>query len=330
MIEAANIALKSAAEPFDAIAQLLHPISPQDFLAEYWGKKPLHITGNSTRFSKVFDRRRFDAAIARAHAAGNDETFAVCCFAQDFDGAWTCSEAIEPNQVKSLVAANRTICVRNIASGDDELVKFGKRFASRMGLMGNVGFNAYLSGNASGADMHFDRSITCALQLEGRKRWRFARTAAVPWPPGNGRMQADGTPIYAAPWFGHNGWDAIPREQVKTEEVVLEQGDWLILPAGTWHDAKAIGHSFALNMMFSPWPLDNILHAALRQHFEGQLAWRGGVPGDVGVGEGRQARLGEYLVERIEDLRTALDDPQLQDRLVEACAAFADNNSTEE
>lgn len=311
------------------IARLLHPVSPARLLHEFWGKKPLHISGEPARFIELFDRDRFDAAIARAHAAA-DPSFAVCCFTQDFDGAWTCSEAIDPDQVESFVAANRTVCVRNIAAGDEALMRFGKNFAAHLQLMGTVGFNAYLSGEGSGADLHFDRSITCALQLEGRKKWRYARSPAVPWPPGNGRMQADGVPIYAAPWFGHDGWDTIPDGDFDTDEVVLEPGDWLILPAGTWHEAKAIGHSFALNMLFSPWPLQNLVFAALQKHFEADAAWRGGVPGDIGIGTQRGPGLEAYLAARIAELSQALEAPLFLQRLKAACDDFAESNRTGE
>lgn len=59
---------------------------------------------------------------------------------------------------------------------------------------------------------------------------------------------------------------------------MLEPGDFLYLPAGTWHNAKAIGGSLALNLAFRPVGFFAILSRMLEAAFLDRPAWRGSPP----------------------------------------------------
>jgi ribosomal protein L16 Arg81 hydroxylase len=285
---------------------LIQPFTRARFVADHWGKRPALITGDRRRLEGVFSRDRFFRAIARGKRAPRKAGFSVDRFVQDFDGAWTCSQALEGEDVETLISEGHTVCVRGIVAGDPVLRRFGESFKRGLGLVGNIGFNGYYSGDGSGADTHFDRSVTTSLQIEGRKRWRFGKTTTLAWPPGNARMQADGTPTWALPWLGGRGWDALPRVPVDYDEVVLEAGDVLCLPAGTWHSAKAEGHSLALNMIYSPLPAAIVLQRLMLALFEASPAWRGGLPAVADMPRfaagGISADVLSYLQARLDEL----------------------------
>jgi ribosomal protein L16 Arg81 hydroxylase len=140
----------------------------------------------------------------------------------------------------------------------------------QLGFSGNVSFNAYLSPPGSGFNWHFDSRIARTLQIEGTKRWRFSRTPAIAWPRANGSIRGNGVPQYADPG-------------VSVDEAVLEPGDVLILPAGTWHEACAgDGPSLALNLTFSPISYTALVRGLLDRVLTPEADWRG--PGAVLAG----------------------------------------------
>src|SRR5207244_9094757 len=115
-------------------------------------------------------------------------------------------------------------------------------------------------------------------QISGKKRWRYSRAPAVPFPThnvvGENRIfsYVRGDPM-PRPWE-----DFAPPDEREFEEVVLEPGDVLCLPAGTWHAAKAIDHSLALNLAFNPVPVWSILHDALEARLAELPGWRQSPP----------------------------------------------------
>ncbi len=292
------------------VDSLLDPLTRTRFISEYWAKKAVHISGNPNRLEPVFDKTRFFAAIAKARQSGESGNFSVDKFIQDFDGSWTCSESIGSDDIDDLVRNRTTVCVRAIVNGDNALRDFGESFKRALGLVGSISFNCYYSGDASGADTHFDCSVTTALQIEGSKRWRFATRSVLPWPPGNARMQKDGTPQWVLPWLGGRGWDVLSPQQMDFEEVVLEAGDILCLPAGTWHSAKADGHSLALNMTYLPLPMCTIVERVLAFAFASRPEWRGGIPPTANVedfdADGAPDHVIRYLQDCLADVRNVV------------------------
>jgi ribosomal protein L16 Arg81 hydroxylase len=99
--------------------------------------------------------------------------------------------------------------------------------------------------------VHFDARIATAIQIEGRKKWRFANRPSIPWPIHNGIINDNGMIEWQ---FPPTAWEQQIKPVMALEwtEVVLEQGDFLCLPAGTLHQAKAVdGHSLSLNVNFN-------------------------------------------------------------------------------
>lgn len=319
------MALESPPSSSDQDAALLEaflaPLSPKDFIEREWGRRPLHLRGSPERVASVFDLERFRKAVARGSAAAHRRNFQVSAIVEDFDGANTCTEPIDEGEIGSTLSEGATVCVHDIGVGDDRLDAFGQAIRRAMRFGGGVSFNCYLSPDRSGADTHFDQSITTAIQISGRKRWRYSTAPALAWPPANARLESDGTRQWTLPWLGVNGWDELPPVTLNDfAEVVLEPGDILCLPAGTWHSAKALGQSLALNMTFSPLPTHRLLAAILGDLFEQNEAWRAGPPpawheaGDDG--QLLAAPLSRYLDARLAEVRGALaqlsaDDPRI-------------------
>jgi ribosomal protein L16 Arg81 hydroxylase len=288
------------------LRELVAPMAPEVFVEQWWGRRAVAIKGDGEKFSALFDRERFMLAVRQGADRPHLPTFRLSAIVRDFDDAWTRTEVIDPEEIPAALAEGSTICVNDISAADESLARFCQAVRQEMHFAGMTRCNAYLSENDSGVDTHIDTSITTALQLEGRKRWRFGKAPVVPWPRSNAQVQRDGTRVWSLPWVGHEPWERLDELQDEDfDEVVLEPGDLLCLPAGTWHRTRAMGDSLALNLAFSPLDFFTVLCRLIEPLFEGSPAWRGGLPpayADGHAAEEVPPGVGEYLDARIGEL----------------------------
>jgi hypothetical protein len=278
---------------------LLSPVTPETFVHEHWGRKPLLVKGFRGKYQGFFDRATFDRALASPGPEGFlqasfDKKTAVPAIGAGGPLADVASPAFgaRPDEAQALHAKGATLCASQMELRVPVLARFAAAIKRQLGYIGKVSFNAYLSPASVGFNWHFDARIASTLQIEGTKRWRFSNDPAVQWPRANGVLRTDGSGRYADARAGAEAWERLaPLDLAATSEVVLEPGDLLVLPAGTWHDACGGDEgSLALNLSFTPVAytalLGNLLDAALRA----DPGWRGpapvlaredGLPGEV-------------------------------------------------
>ncbi len=263
---------------------LLAPITPNEFVREYWARKPLFVKGFAGKYAGFFDAAAFSRAVTppgpfpddflrasfdRKTAAG---TSAPATPADDMTSSVF---RANPDQAVPLYAAGATLCMSQVEARVPSLVPFLAAIKRQLGFPGRVSFNAYLSPPGSGFNWHFDGRIASTLQIEGTKRWRFSQDVAVTWPRGNGTLRADGSAAYSDPALAASDDRLIPLDERNIAEVLLEPGDLLILPAGAWHEAcGGAGGSLALNLSFNALSYTHIARTLLDTLLSGEPAWR--------------------------------------------------------
>lgn len=110
-------------------------------------------------------------------------------------------------------------------------------------LYARVSANAYFSfGKTSGFGVHNDDHDVIVLQIEGRKRWRF-------WESREDKCKAT----------VHDSES--PPSTLATEEILLNEGDVLYVPKGTWHDVIALGEP-SLHITVS------VVHPSVKEYIE--------------------------------------------------------------
>ena len=294
---------------------LLAPVDPARFLNEYWGRVPLFIKGRPDKFRGFFDRRRFFTDIRRAGRTGGSSACHLAEFRPtDPSSLFTLTtmsqHPIRARDVARALARGATICVTRLDDLDPRLSAFRESIRREIGYLGDIRVNAYYSTDGFGADTHFDARVSTTLQIHGRKRWRFSAAPALIWPMSNAQVGVSGEPVWAVPGIGAQAWARVeaPNETDFTE-VVLEPGDVLCLPAGVWHQAKAIGSSLALNLSFGPAHFTTYLATLLDSRFAGHAGWRGGFPPvftpDLPPGKAPEP-VRRYLEERLRELQAWL------------------------
>jgi ribosomal protein L16 Arg81 hydroxylase len=250
----------------DDLGRLLAPVTRERFLSDYWERVPLFLKGPGRFPRDLFDMSKLQAAIC-----GHD---GVLLTASADRGAH--HARIGGEDMDAFFRAGATVCATFLERADPRLAAYLSAIGRQLGVPARGGMRAYLSPDGSGYDTHFDVRIAIILQIEGRKRWRFSTQPAVPCPEHPAVPDGNGGVKDARPATAHRQeWETFaPPPVERFEEVLLEPGDLLCLPAGTWHQAQAVGFSLALNLGFAPLRLHDLLLALVRNRLRTHVTWR--------------------------------------------------------
>ena len=213
---------------------LLHPITPDRFLAEFHGRKPLHIPAGEgapkralldwTTFNRLLNQPSIWTAqsLKLVHNTQPVPPEHYCRSVQTQSGAVL---RPDPAKVALFVADGASL----IAGDAQDLTPAHAELSSVLSraFAAGVGANIYCSFKGVQAfGAHFDLTDVFAVQTEGEKLWRIYENRAdapIELPSGVGDMRR---------WF----------EQTKGRlqaEVMMRPGDVLYLPRGCYHDALA-------------------------------------------------------------------------------------------
>ena len=222
------------AGPAFSFDEIMAPLGVERFLAEYEGRKPLHLKGNSDKFAEVMNWDKLNALLSQATIWSQSSLHLVldkkpvpaasyCATAAGRDGGQVLRP--DPDKVQEYLRRGATL----IANDIDHLNRGMTAFADAMeqGLGGMVQGNLYLSSRRrQGFAAHFDTHDVYAVHVEGTKTWHVYEGRAA-------------DPIAHA-MFKSYGQDH--HEQAKGKllmDVHMEPGDLLYLPRGQYHDAIA-------------------------------------------------------------------------------------------
>lgn len=304
-----------------SLDELLHPITPDRFFAEFHGRKPLHIpAGDGAGKRALLDWDGFNALLNQSSIwSANSlklvrDTVAVtpdqyCRHVQTQSGA-----VLRPDPAKvavflatgaSLIAGDAQELTPRLA---DVSAMLGRAFAAA------IGANLYCSFKGVQAfGTHYDLHDVFALQVEGEKVWRLYENRAenpVDFPPDTPETRR---------------WLEQSRGRLMTE-VRMRPGDVLYLPRGWYHDALAQDGA-SLHVTFSVTPLyGRIIFSLLEQAAMQDPAFRAYMPPAAMDGgrplQAHLADLGQRLA-RLAALPAFRDEVAMtQERLVPRPARF--------
>ncbi len=275
----------------DELRALLAPVTPEEFVHDYFGKKPLFVKGFAGKYRGLFDGQGFQQALTAPGPLPDDflrasfdrkTTEGTSAKPTSSDGGDWVSKPFRASveQAVPLFKAGATLCLTQVETRVPSLDPFVAAVKRQLGYPGKVTFNAYLSPPRTGFNWHFDSRIASTLQIEGSKTWRYSNRTSIEWPRANGALRSDGVGVYTDPKIGIEPWEQLaPFDEKDITEVLLEPGDLLILPAGVWHDAcGGAGGSLALNLSFTPISYTLLVRQLLEQMLTPDSGWRGPAP----------------------------------------------------
>jgi ribosomal protein L16 Arg81 hydroxylase len=250
--------------------ELLAPVTLDEFLATNWCRSPFHVSGRRDRFvnlgfdleemRRVLPTRRSDVAIKAqfADAAGRHREMPVAA-----------------SQIQECFDAGMTICLGPV---EDVLPQMREQVAELVrasGFAGSLPFMCYWSSKGAGFGWHYDEVGVFILQIRGSKRWWYSRSVAVECPFtafAYSREAADEE-------LAREGIDVGTPPGADAETVLLEPGDVLYLPAGTWHRTAAEGpESVALTMGTVSGTPARLVTRSLESWLRADRSWRRALP----------------------------------------------------
>jgi 50S ribosomal protein L16 3-hydroxylase len=179
------------------------------------------------------------------------------------DGApWPGGRPSSAHEARELAAQGYTLALRQPDRHDAELAELGRALARE--LQGTINLHVYATpAGRGGFGWHFDPEEVFIFQVAGAKQYLYRENTLQP-----------------APLEETMGQLPDPaRERSPVHECQLEAGDWLYLPGGQWHLARAAGDAPALSISVGLMPATP-LHVLdfLRTQLVRDPAWRQRLP----------------------------------------------------
>jgi len=294
---------------------IMAPIGTERFVAEYEGKKPLHLKGVADKFAEVMTWSRLDELLSQATIWSHQSLMLVldretipaakyCVPAAGRDGGQVLRP--DPAKVQHFLGQGATLVANDIDHLSGGLTAFSKAMEQAFG--GKVQGNLYCSSKRrQGFAAHFDTHDVYAVHVEGTKTWHIYEGRAT-------------DPI-AHPMFKTLGREHHEKAKGKLlMDVQMEPGDLLYLPRGQYHDALA-DEGGAVHIAFGvTYPIGMDVMSYLFEKVIGRDAFRANLP-RPNIQD--RDSLDERLASLAEDLQSVLADPKTKAEIVSLQKGFA-------
>jgi ribosomal protein L16 Arg81 hydroxylase len=216
------------------LAELLAPVTPEQFFAEYQDRKPLCIRGGAAKFAHVLSWRQINRLLDMTHIWSSQSLQLVLdgtpVPAEQYCGRATSRDntpVLQPEapRVQDWVKRGASLVLNDVDSLTPGLAAISAVLEDA-GL-GKAQANVYVSWQSHKAfPAHYDTHEVWAVQVEGEKSWNI-------W---------DGRAEWPIPHPAFRSQSQAHHEQAKgrlREKLLLKAGDLLYLPRGWYHDALA-------------------------------------------------------------------------------------------
>jgi 50S ribosomal protein L16 3-hydroxylase len=232
--------------------QLLGNITPAEFMAKYWQKKPLLIRGAIAGFKPLLSREELFALAQQDDVESRLIVENTNPKRKKSEAAWTMANGPFSEdksgsgvELPSLKKSNWTLLVQGVDLHDSQVhaLKNQFRFAPDARL-DDVMISFATDGGGVGP--HFDSYDVFLLQAQGKRRWRIGKQKDL-------SLQT-GVPLKILANFAPE------------QEFVLEAGDMLYLPPIYAHEGVAVGECMTYSVGFRA-PAELELARELLQRF---------------------------------------------------------------
>jgi ribosomal protein L16 Arg81 hydroxylase len=145
-------------------------------------------------------------------------------------------------ELRRLLAGGDGLVVRRAERHDAGLAALAALFAKD--LPGRVHVQIFVTASdTNGFGWHYDEEEVFIVQTGGKKDYYFRRNSVAPPPP-----RTDAEPYRTDP----PDFARVREEKTPIQTCTLWPGDWLYVPRGWWHVAKARTDSLSLSLGVTP------------------------------------------------------------------------------
>lgn len=265
---------------------LLSPFAAGEFMDNYWGKRALHIPGDSGKFAELY---------------GWDAVNELLLSSRDFNGVRLIHDKRdlgrrEFERLDHWLQQGATLAINSVNSVDPVLSKFASVLGHELNTRVNI--NSYMSyPTKQGFDNHADRHDVFIVHTEGEKDWAvFPPT--MTYPLHKQRNQDPGEPPDAGPYL----------------ECRMTPGDVMYIPRGHWHYAQSTTPSIHLTVGPVSTSASEFMLWWAHELMDGDEFYRKDFPlirSDLLGGERDSKAFDGHLNEFRQRLRAMLDDDEM-------------------
>jgi ribosomal protein L16 Arg81 hydroxylase len=241
-----------------SFAALLAPVDVATFLESHWEERPLHVArGDASYYERAIPTEAAIALVENLEPLGRavdprspNRRNHLDVLGGSHDGERQTRPA-RPDDVRAAIAAGRTIRVNDV---HHRMRAIESVCAMLHGVFSSiVGANLYYArAGAGGTGLHVDPHDVYVLQLRGKKRWRL-REGTHKYP-----LRSTPTLSFDAGTASRKPRSFSSRDLSNAGELVLdcvlEQGDLLYVPRGTYHEVAAVDAD-TLHVTIGTWPI---------------------------------------------------------------------------
>lgn len=258
---------------------LLKPYSLNDFLADFWERRPVCLpceADGATRFSDFPNLEQLPQLLAGNYIAGqwNGGPSHASASILDKNGVACGLGQVPRGMFEQLYNAGVSLCLGPMNYYNKNLKAFVDSVKKGTCITGDIGMTCYVTPPGSGSPMHFDCQNVFFCQVSGTKHWKYSVLPATEYPPVNLVPKfPDFRPTMAA--LNEVGINVAPPEECEFTEVTLHPGDVLYLPPGVWHEPRTSDdHSLHYTLTFVPFGFLHLLIPWMRLLMLKNPEWR--------------------------------------------------------
>ncbi len=284
------------------LAELIQPLSPDEFMSDYWQKKPYVGHGSLERFGGLVgipELRSIDALLEAWR--GSAEAWAA-------RGTGNPVITAEAHQLQAFFESGYTLYLSRVEQYVPALEPFARSMELDLGLrVGDIYFEAFVAQGA-GSVLHFDPNVTINIQQMGTKKWRMAENKHLVHPH---LGWAVGTEVDEQ--MAEYSRQPFPtRMPPGSSSFEARPGTLVYLHPGYWH--STINHEPSLSLLYTinPPSWTELLVDEIRRHLQRvddsrELAF--GLGSIAGYGQKRE-RL-QRLIEEIGNAASRMNPDEL-------------------
>lgn len=220
---------KRPANPLRAPLPLLGGLTPEEFIRDYWQKKPLLVRGAAPGFGKELTKTDMLDLCERDDVESR--------FVSTGSGKWQLEHGPFSRKQMKTWRDPWSVLVQSV----NLVVPFGDELMRRFSFIPYARLDDLMVSYATdggGVGPHFDNYDVFLLQGQGRRRWRIGRQ--------KDKSLIDGLPV------------RILKNFTPTYDWTLEPGDMLYLPPDWAHDGIAVGECMTWSIGFRAPPAQEL------------------------------------------------------------------------